>query len=216
MSDDLLQSYREIRSDLKTGDLILFSGDSFFSGVIQLATKSRWSHVGIIYRDESQDIVFLFQSHSLKFKDVSSGRMKRGVQLNTFSSILSSYHKYDRAKVAVRHLNQPVTKEREQKFLNFRKSVEDRDYESNELEILKAGWDGYFGKNKEEDWSGFFCSELVAEAYQAMDILKSNESGSWPSNEYTPADFSQKYSKYLDLNAGYGFGDEIFFFGDKN
>jgi hypothetical protein len=38
-----------------------------------------------------------------------------------------------------------------------------------------------------EDLTSLFCSELVAEAYQRLGLLDE----STPSNEFTPADFSE-------------------------
>ncbi len=69
------------------------------------------------------------------------------------------------------------------------------------MELVKAAYDGPFGRNT-EDLSSLFCSELVAEAYQRLGLLSEAK----PANEYTPADFSEK--KELQLLAG-TLGNEI-------
>ena len=42
--------YDKIRSNIKVGDIIAFSGKDFFSEIIKFGTKSKVSHVGIIYQ----------------------------------------------------------------------------------------------------------------------------------------------------------------------
>ena len=50
-------TYSEIRPSLRSGDLLLCSGTSWFSRLIQAATGSEWSHVGLILRVDSLDRV---------------------------------------------------------------------------------------------------------------------------------------------------------------
>jgi hypothetical protein len=80
-----------------------------------------------------------------------------------------------------------------------------RPYEKDKLELIKAAYDGPLGHN-EEDLSSLFCSELVAEAYQKMGLLREPPKG-LPSNEYTPKDFSEK--KGLVLEKGASLSKEI-------
>lgn len=54
--------YPDIRSRLRSGDLLLCSGKSWFSRLIQVATGSEWSHVGLILRLERLDRVMLLES----------------------------------------------------------------------------------------------------------------------------------------------------------
>jgi hypothetical protein len=56
-----------------------------------------------------------------------------------------------------------------------------------------------------------FCSELVAEAYQQIRLLKEPPSGIL-SNEYTPKDFSEK--KGLTLEKGATLGKEVILAAD--
>ena len=72
-------------------------------------------------------------------------------------------------------------------LMQLRKELAGKEYEKDTLELIKAAYDGPFGHN-EEDLSSLFCSELVAEAYQRLGLLNNEK----PSNEYTPADFSEK------------------------
>lgn len=54
--------YADLRSELRTGDLLLCAGSGWFSKMIQAATSSRWSHVALIYRMESIDRVMVLES----------------------------------------------------------------------------------------------------------------------------------------------------------
>ena len=54
-----VQGYDAVRDSLHSGDLVFCSGSYLFSGLIQRFTKSVWSHVGVIYRDEHLGRVFV-------------------------------------------------------------------------------------------------------------------------------------------------------------
>lgn len=58
-----IESYENVvRPKLRTGDLLFCSGSYWPSRLIQLATKSTWSHVGLVVRLESFDRVLLLES----------------------------------------------------------------------------------------------------------------------------------------------------------
>ena len=54
--------YDEVRREIISGDLLLCSGTSVFSSMIQAATKSIWSHVGFVMRLDSIDRVMVLES----------------------------------------------------------------------------------------------------------------------------------------------------------
>lgn len=54
--------YPEIRTKLKSGDLLFASGDYLVSRAIQKVTGSPWSHVGIVFRLDLIDRVLLLES----------------------------------------------------------------------------------------------------------------------------------------------------------
>ena len=72
--------YSEVRDKLETGDLVFCSGKYAISGIIRYFSKSMFSHVGIIYRDERLS----WQSQTLQWsnatckmeKSYSRGRIK--------------------------------------------------------------------------------------------------------------------------------------------
>jgi hypothetical protein len=54
--------YPDIRTKLKSGDLLFTSGNYLVSKAIQKVTDSPWSHVGIVFRLDSIDRLLLLES----------------------------------------------------------------------------------------------------------------------------------------------------------
>ena len=191
--------YQNIRNDLKTGDLVLFAGRGLVSATIKYSTFSKWSHVGMIINMPEYDFVTVWESTTLsKAMDLETHAPRSGVQLVPLSARVRTYN----GEIAVRQLEGLEPNHIDVNgLMELRKEVSRRPYEQSKLELIKSAYDGPFGHN-EEDLSSLFCSELVAEAYQRMGLLSEQK----PSNEYTPADFSQE--KDLTLTQG-SLGEEV-------
>jgi hypothetical protein len=176
--------YETIRSKLQSGDIVLFSGKGGLSTGIKWFTASRWSHLGMVVRPVDFDVVLLWEASPITdIKDIQSGKIHKGVRLVALSERIQTYE----GEVAIRLLDV----EREPKMLEalntLRRELKSRPFEKNVIELLKSAWDGPLGQNI-ADLSSLFCSELVAEAYQQMELLSRHK----PSNEYTPRDFSEE------------------------
>lgn len=198
--------YAEIRSQLKTGDVLLFSGKGAISEGIKFFTISKWSHVGLVYRFDGpldpEGSIFCWESTTLSdLKDADTGKLTRGVQRVELSERLERC--FARGyEIALRPLTAGLTDPMIAALNAFRHEVSGRPYEKSEIELLRSAYDGVLGENQ-EDLSSLFCSELVAAAFQRIGLLGRTK----PSNEYTPKDFST--DKRLTLEAGYGFGAEV-------
>jgi hypothetical protein len=57
-----IRRYEDIRSQIKSGDILLCSGNSVFSGMIQKTTQSMWSHVAFILRVDAIDRIIILES----------------------------------------------------------------------------------------------------------------------------------------------------------
>jgi len=197
--------YESIRSQLKTGDILLFSGKGGISEGIKFFTLSKWSHVGMVYRfDDPRDAkgsIFCWESTSLgNLGDADTGKLTKGVQRVELSERLercfaSGY------EISVRPLAKSLTDGMVRALNDFRHEVSGRPYEKDKIELLKAAYDGIFGENR-EDLSSLFCSELIAEAYHRMGLLTEKV----PASEYTPKDFSSE--RGLSLELGYSLLNE--------
>ncbi len=180
--------YDEIRPMLKTGDSISFSGNGIASGIIRLATRSKWSHDAMVVR--VGDRVFCWESTTLsKVKDIEAGIIKSGVQLVNLSQRIATYD----GEIGIRRLRQRLTLNDTVILDAMMKEVRDVPYQRGLAELFKAAYDGPFGLNI-EDLSSIFCSELKAEFYRRIKRLVK----SLPANEYTPDDFANKLQEILD------------------
>jgi len=177
-----LERYHTVREKLDTGDLVLFSGRSVFSEIIKKLTGAAWSHVGMVFRLPNRYSINLLWEASglLNLPDLDTGRPNKGVQLVPLSDRISVYH----GRIALRLLEAERTPKMIDELYAFREEMKGRPYEENDIELLKAAYDGPGGMNQ-EDFSSLFCTELIAEAYQRMGLLGAEK----PANEYTPHDF---------------------------
>ena len=184
--------YDKIRSQLKTGDIVLFSGKGGISAGIKWATFSRWSHVGMVVNMTEYDFVTLWESTTLSsLADLDTQRPVKGVQLVPLSARVATYP----GEIAIRQLRDcTLGPEDVSTLMDFRKKVKGKAYEENLIELIRSAYDGPWGNNQEE-LSSLFCSELVAETYQRLGLLGEEK----PSNEYTPADFSARVGLELQI-----------------
>lgn len=174
-------NYTGLRDVLLTGDLVLFSGEGHISTGIKLFTRSRWSHVGMVVRSDDLDSVLLWESTTLSdVLDVDTALATRGVQLVLLSQRLASY----RGTIGIRRLQMRRSKAQLETLGALRRSLAGRPYEQQWRDLLCA--DFRFLGRAAPDFSSFFCSELVALAYQELGLLPRQPMA----GRYVPADFS--------------------------
>lgn len=120
----------------------------------------------------------------------------KGVQLVPLSDRVKSYD----GDICVRQLKGVEFADGDMiELMKLRKELAGRPYEQSIIELIKSA----------EDLSSLFCSKLVAEAYQRLALLDDKK----PSNEYSPADFSE--DKELKLLKGF-LDKELIIIKDKN
>lgn len=57
-----IKNYQQLRKEIQSGDILLCSGNSLFSNLIQKATNSIWSHVAFILRVDMIDRIMVLES----------------------------------------------------------------------------------------------------------------------------------------------------------
>lgn len=171
---------------VRTGDLLLFAGKSHASESIKWATGSRWSHVALVLRLPAYDFPCLYEATTdTDIPDLESGTARIGVQLVPLARRLLQYP----GGIAWRQLLDTELSDDDLAALALlRRRLAGRPYDDNRFELMGSAYDGPGGRN-EENLSALFCSELVAESYQALGLIRSGPDDK-PSNEHTPADFS--------------------------
>lgn len=176
-------------SNLRTGDIFLFSGKGWVSNIIKLFTFSNVSHVGMVIVDtQKYSEPMLWESTTLSnLKDYESGKPKAGVQLVSVRERIATYN----GTITLRRLRNVAFSQNEmQAFNTFYQQVKNHGYEASKWELAASAMP--IG-NQSEDLSTIFCSELVAEGYQQLGMLPHNV----PSNNYTPKDFTEQVNLKL-------------------
>ncbi|MFO0878457.1 MAG: YiiX/YebB-like N1pC/P60 family cysteine hydrolase [Gemmataceae bacterium] len=195
-------AFEELLPTLDTGDILLFGGSSPLSSWIKRLTRSRWSHVALVARAPTTRRLLLWEATlDTDLPDVATSLLAPGVNLYDLHEWVSHYAD----ETAVRQLQIPRTVEMTRQLLDFYLEARGRPYERNRLQLLGALYDGPGGRNRQPDTSSFFCSELVAEAYQRLGLLPLVP----PSSEYTPRDFSTERRAVLPLQQGASLGPEL-------
>ena len=182
---------------MKTGDIILFKGDGFFSRLIMAAPGAEYSHVGIYVTYKGLPCVF--ESTSLgTLPDIITGELINGVQLTRFDKRIRNY----KGKVFLRPLIGNLDGSQFTKLNNFIALHHGKPYERSNWELANAELDIMpWHKNKPDD-SSLFCSETIAMILTESGIMLPTDK---PANEYTPTDFDGD----IELNTGFNFGETI-------
>ena len=173
---------------LKTGDIVLFAGKSGTAESIKWVTLSRWSHVGLVLRLPQYDYPCLWEATTdATLACLETGLCRSGVQLVSLEARLREHD----GDVACRRLDLELEGGALEQLAGLRQRLRGRAYESNVLELMGAAYDGPFGEQA-ENLAELFCSELVAAAYQAIGLIGVDGKAS---NEYVPADFSERWER---------------------
>ncbi len=212
-------NYDESKGSLRTGDIILFDGNTLESLVVQIGTVSPWSHVGMVVRMESYegphadaDGLYMWHSYGNRVKKAPDvlgkpSALKDGPQLISLGRSLVRY----KGAIFVRRLNpagiaQVVEHSDQKAVMAWMRVVVKTHYERSLDELFYAAYDGPFGHNTEEDEDSYFCSELLAETYSRLGLLDKRRADS-PS-EYTPYDFSSRGRISWDFISDVALGQE--------
>jgi hypothetical protein len=153
--------YEKIRDYLQTGHIFFSSGSYTFSGIIQKLTKSVWSHVAIVYKDEQLGRVMVLEAEPYV-----------GIRLIPLSNYLRNYKGKKRpykGQVAIAKLNFDLEKPRLNKAISFGLDELTRPYDN--WEIIRIMLRILFKTGKREKNKSYICSELVRDAFAKSGIL---------------------------------------------
>lgn len=152
--------YEQARSQLRTGDLVFCSGSYFFSGLIQRFTRSVWSHVGLIYRDDQLQRVFVLESET-----------GIGVRLVPLSKYLRDYHgrrRPYRGQIVVGRVEPDVGLDRLRQGISFGMDELTKPYDNGE--IVRIAMRILFRIGRRTHDRRYICSELVHEAFRRAQV----------------------------------------------
>ena len=191
--------YPDIRAEIESFDIMLFSGEGLISRAIQLLTRSPWSHVALALHLPSYDQVLCYESTTLsKIPDLSTGAGVKGVQLVPLSQRIATYE----GDIAFRKVHGPRSKDMKVLAAGFVREFAGRPYEKNQLELIRSALDFLPHQENQPDASSVFCSELSCSMHRRVGVQVVNDS---PPNEFTPADFAGD----LPMMEGYTLGEVV-------
>ncbi len=153
--------YEKIRDNLKTGDIVFCSGSYLFSGIIQRLTKSVWSHVAVIYKDEELGRVLVMEAEPYV-----------GIRLIPLSKYLKDYkgkHRPYKGQMAIAQLNIPVDKPHLGRGISFGLDELTRPYDN--WEIFRIMLRILFKISKRERNRSYICSELVRDIFAKAGVI---------------------------------------------
>jgi hypothetical protein len=176
--------YEKIRPFLKTGDIFFSSGSYAFSGVIQKLTKSVWSHVAVIYKDEELGRVLVLEAEP-----------SVGIRLIPLSKYLQDYKGKKRpykGQVVVAQINSEIPKDHLKKGICFGLDELTRPYDN--YEIVRIMMRILFKVSRRERNRNYICSELVRDIFaKAGIVMHYKDTYISPNNIWTDNRVEMKY-----------------------
>ncbi|MBL7740241.1 MAG: hypothetical protein JNK14_13580 [Chitinophagaceae bacterium] len=153
--------YEKIRDHLRTGHIFFSSGSYMFSGIIQRLTRSVWSHVAIIYKDDELGRVMVMEAEPYV-----------GIRLMPLSKYLYDYKGKRRpykGQIVLAKLNFELGKDKLNKAISFGLDELTRPYDNKE--ILRIMMRILFKMGKKEKNRNYICSELVRDAFAKAGVV---------------------------------------------
>jgi len=176
--------YDKVRDYLKTGYVFFSSGSYTFSGVIQKLTKSVWSHVAVIYKDEELGRVLILEAEPYV-----------GIRLIPLSTYLKNYKGTKRAykgQIVLAKLNFELEKDKLGRAISFGLDELTRPYDN--WEIIRIMTRILFKIGKRERNRNYICSELVRDCFsKAGVVFKMNDTYISPQEIWKDARIELKY-----------------------
>jgi hypothetical protein len=176
--------YEKIREYLHTGQIVFCSGSYIFSGIIQRLTKSVWSHVAIIYKDEELGRVLLLEAEPYI-----------GIRLIPLSKYINDYkgkHRPYKGQMVITNFMYEMTDEQKRKLISFGLDELTRPYDN--WEILRIMIRIFFSIGKREKNRNYICSELVRDCFKKGGyVFKMKDSYISPQEIWEDENVSLKY-----------------------
>jgi len=188
--------YADARKRMRPGDVIAFGGKGHFSEIIKMATFSSVSHVGTVLQTQIPE-----DDSGRFFNQIIESATVRGFSGVNISRLSDRLDEYD-GEIWWLPLSDEIRQQRfnQKAFFDFlfQQAKEKKPYDMPQavgsaidaLDSLPFGIEGP-GHNR-EDFSKFFCSELVAAGLEV-----SGATGSINASEVTPVDLC-RWNIYQD------------------
>lgn len=181
------ENYKNIFENIKNGDLVFFSGNTYSENVGKWFTDSIFTHVGILFTDENQDVYILDSDVGQKVKD--------GVRVQLLNDKIKRYK--GSKVVGYRPINKEINYNILEEIFNKDK---DLDFDCWMLDwILSPLGIGRLFKKDDR----VFCSEYIHSVLKRCGVITNNT----PSYEISP----KYFLNCKKMDNGYSYGDIKYF-----
>lgn len=161
--------YEQNRGKMNTGDVIGFSGKGPVSNIIKMATKSDYSHVGMVFKIDmgggfGKSVMVIESTTIIDSPDAIHKEIYCGVQIQWLSKRLEMYD----GAAWWAPLKTPLTGQPLREVEEWLRQAHNKRVPYDAAQAIGAGIDCLEGLGLENhsDFSSLFCSELVAKALQ--------------------------------------------------
>ena len=181
-------------NELKTGDLVLFTGQGAVRGLFKWLGRTSWTHVGLVLRGPEDPEPLLWEA--------ASDGPRRGTHVVRLAVRMAGF----RGRMSVRCLNRPLAGAQYQLLEALRQEMAGRWRARGLLDLMGAADDGWVGARR-DNLGDPTDAELVAEVYQRLGLLPEVMLGGRLPGEYRPRQFADGHG--LELKNGYALGPEL-------
>jgi hypothetical protein len=179
-------------SVLKSGDLVLFTGQGLTRGLFKWFGRAAGTHVGLVLRGPEDTEPLLWEA--------GFEGPRRGTLVGRLAVRMAGFH----GRISVRCLNRPLAAAQCERLAAMRREVAERARGRGLLDIIGAAEDGWLGARR-DNLGDPTDGELVAEAYQRLGLLDAR--GGMLASAYRPRQFAERHG--LELKNGYALGPEL-------
>lgn len=180
-------------SVLKTGDLVLFTGQGL-ARPFRWLKRTSWTHVGVVLRgpDDAEPLLW----------EAACEGPRRGTLVVRLAVRMAGF----RGRMSVRCLTPPLTSAQCQSLGDLRQEFAERSRARGLLDLMGAADDGWLGARR-DNLGDPTDAELVAEVYQRLGLLPEADHGGMLPSEYRPRHFAE--GRGLELRNGHALGPEL-------
>ena len=145
-------------ANVRTGDILLFSGYSFPSLFVRLGTYSEWTHASIAVWLNTDNGRKLHMFEAARFNDehcALQNSIGKGCRLINIEQVSHVY-----SKISVRHIGMNRDNEFFSKLMNFMQEFKGKPFPSSFFRIMLVNT-GFFQRHNQDDGT-ILCSELCS------------------------------------------------------
>jgi hypothetical protein len=158
-----MTDYIQYKPQIKPGDVIAFSGKDLPSGVVKLATQSKFVHVAIVIWRDVKNILIAESHVDVSLPSVGTGAKALGVQLQWLDDRIAQQP----APIWWAALKKPLDETGLIKLRQWGQDVEHQQIPYDFVQAIGVGLEAMGIKQiNQQDDRAYFCSELVTCALQ--------------------------------------------------